>query len=124
MGGRFGTGADVLIHMGAMEDILSFADRAVSDDVRVGAYLGGNVGSDDDGMFFEIDRMQSSSEGAVGFAVTSLEPGTSPSDDDLCSASGIGIDSVLIIVDPYACEFSVYRVHDGIFSVADAVMVE
>lgn len=124
MAGRFGTHADVILHASAMDSILSAADMMLSDDIRVRVYLDGIRGSDPNGAFIEVTGILPSSKDAVGMAITSGEPGTEPSSDDIGMMSEISAGGVMIVIDPYSGEFSVYTVENGVLKNASAVMLE
>ena len=122
MNGRLGTRAEVVLHGGALDSILSAADAAVLEDIRVGVYLAGEVGQDVNGNFFEIKGVIGGPDGAVGIAVTSSEEGTYATPEDVSSITSSFGCGVLIVIDPYACEFAVYIVDDGDCRRADAVV--
>lgn len=124
MNGRYGTSADVLIHGRAIEMVLDAADSSMSDDVRVGVYLGGRTSSDDSGGFYEVMGLLPSAEGAVGMAVTSADEVIEPSDGDVSSFRQAVGEGVLIIVDPYAGQFTVNVVSGDGVRRANAVILE
>ena len=124
MNGRRGTSADVIIHVRAIEAVLSVADSSTSDDLRVGVYLDGTVSSDDGGRFYEVTGLLPSVDGAVGMAVTSEDEVIEPSDGDVSVLRADIREGVLIVVDPYACQFSISIVDDEGVRRADAVILD
>lgn len=124
MNGRCRTSADVIMHGKAVEDILAIADSSMSDDIRVGVYLGGKVSSDDNGTFYEITGLLPSVDGAIGMAVTSEDESIEPVDGDVLAIRERMGEGVLIVVDPYACQFTINIVDGECVRRADAVMLE
>ncbi|MGN0098762.1 MAG: hypothetical protein ACI38Y_05510 [Candidatus Methanomethylophilaceae archaeon] len=124
MNGRRGTSADVIMHARAIDAILSVADSSKSDDVRVGVYLGGSASIDDVGRFYEVMDLQSSADGAVGMALTSEDEVIEPSEVDVASLRRTIGEGVLMIVDPYACRFTISVVDRNGVRRADAVVLE
>ena len=124
MNGRCGTSADVIMHGKAVEDILAIADSSMSDGIRVGVYIGGKVSSDDNGTFYEITGLLPSVDGAIGMAVTSEDESIEPVDGDVSAIRERMGEGVLIVVDPYACQFTINIVDGECVRRADAVMLE
>ncbi len=124
MNGRYGTSAEVLIHSRAMDIVLDAADKSTSDDVRIGVYLGGRLSSDDCGGFYEVTEVLSSAEGAVGLALTSADGDLEPSAADVASLIREVGKGVLMIVDPYACQFTVNVVDSVGVHRANSILLE
>ena len=119
---RYGTAADAVFAGGSIDSILSLTDSVPENDVRVCFFLKGTECDDGKGPYYRILGPSSDPDEAVGLCVTSAEEGTDPSDSDL-ELFGRNLDEgILLMVDPYACEFNAYRVKNGRYARADILM--
>ena len=82
------------------------------------------MSSDDNGTFYEITGLLPSVDGAIGMAVTSEDESIEPVDGDVSAIRERMGEGVLIVVDPYACQFTINIVDGECVRRADAVMLE
>ena len=121
---RCGTSVDAVFVNGSIDSILSLTDSVRENDIRVGFFLQGEETEDVKGRYYRITAPSADSDYAVGMCVTSAEEGTEPTDDDIRSFRSNFDDGILLVVDPYACEFSVYKVDRKGFEKADVLISE
>lgn len=113
--GRLAKGADVILCPAAVEAILCAAeDGSMSEPIL------GRAASDDAGRFYEL----TGSGTRVGMSVVMEDGGTEPDEGLVASFTESFPYGALVVVDPYAGEFSLFVSEDGALRRASAVMSE
>ncbi len=121
---RMGLRVDAVMAPGSLDAILAFGDAVRSGDSDPVAFLDGTVCSDGSGTYFRVDGVGGAGGGELGMVVVPDEPGLEPTDDILDEFRLLFDDGLLIILDPYACEFSPYRSDGDAVRGADIVVSE
>jgi len=112
MVGRLGTKADILITESVLGRILETVDSMLLETPLVGIMLSGDRMTDADGDFILIKGL--GDEGNVGMCFSSSEGGIEPTDDELAIFKKKMCDGVLMKVDVFSHQFSMYKVGDCI----------
>lgn len=112
--GRMGVRADVVMTAAAVESVLAAADEGR------GSPLLGVVGSDDEGLFYNIRGTGD----PIGESMLCPEGGTAPDQQMAAVFSERFPDGILMVVDPYAGEFALYVAESGSLRSASAVVSE
>lgn len=112
MADRLGTNADVLLTESVLGMILETMDSMLLESDAVGILLTGDRSDDSQGSFTVIRGM--GGEPAIGLCVASGEGGTEPSENDLRLFKSKMQSGILMKVDVYAHQFSMYKVSDTV----------
>ena len=121
---RYGTPADAVFVGGSIDSILSLTDSVPKNDVRVCFFLKGTEPDDGDGRYYRITAPAAEPDDAVGMCITSAEEGTDLTDSDLDIFHENFDEGIFLVVDPYACEFSVYKVKGYDYAKAQILISE
>ena len=112
MANRLGTNADVLLTESILGKILETMDSMLLESDAAGIILTGDSSDDAQGRFMVIRGI--GGEPAIGLCVASNEGGTEPSDNDLRMFKSKMQSGILMKVDVYAHQFSMYKVSDTV----------
>lgn len=110
--GRMASKAEVVISVSAVEDAIRLVEEAESQDHSIMIYLIGEESLDSNGRYLSVTGASSDGAGAVGVCVLSTEGGTEPDESQIHLSSSLFPEGVLMVVDPYAGEFSLSMVDE------------
>ena len=109
---RLGTHADVLMTESVLGRILETIDSMLIDVPLAGVLLSGEYHNDESGSFTVVKGI--TEEDGIGLCVGSSEGGTEPSEGDLALFKKKVGKGILMKVDVYAHQFSMFKIGDEV----------
>ena len=125
MSSRMGMSVDAVIPSSLLSKALDFITDGAVQGIRAGICMDGIVELDGNGEYIVVLELSDEPIDPVGMFIASDEGGVEPSVDDLMLFHDeVGDHGILVVSDPFACEFAVHWVDGDAVRRAEILLTE